>query len=205
MPVTGDRYRVAVCGPDDTFASALRHALPDREVTAVARLPVAGEADLAILRVVGVLDPLFSSAIATVPTLVIADEAELLAAVDAGCRGFLPADASLGDVAEAVDVIAGGGSVVPPLMLGTLLRHVVDRRRRSRALDEELSSLSAREVEVFRLAATGAGREEVARALFISEGTVRTHLQRVYRKLGIHSQAELIALAMGTQREEDPE
>jgi DNA-binding CsgD family transcriptional regulator len=49
---------------------------------------------------------------------------------------------------------------------------------------------------VFRLASQGARKEEIGATLFISPATARTHLQRLYRKLDVHSQAELIALAV---------
>ncbi|HEX6220014.1 MAG TPA: helix-turn-helix transcriptional regulator, partial [Acidimicrobiia bacterium] len=90
-----------------------------------------------------------------------------------------------------------GGGVVPPDLLGRLLRHLVDRRR-SLVAPPGFADLTPREKEVFRLAARGARKEEIGETLFISPATARTHLQRVYEKLGIHSQSELIALASPT-------
>lgn len=131
-----------------------------------------------------------------VPTLVLAEPHLLIDSVDAGCQGFLPHAAPLEHVREAIDTILEGGAVVPPDLLGTVLRHLVDRRR-AVADDLDLHSLTEREREVFRLAAQGARKDEIGEKLFISPETARTHLQRVYRKLGINSQAELIALAAG--------
>ncbi len=67
--------------------------------------------------------------------------------------------------------------------------------RREELSHLDLQELTDREREVFRLAAEGARKDEIGQRLFISPDTARTHLQRVYRKLGVHSQAELIALA----------
>lgn len=130
---------------------------------------------------------------ARVPTLVVARETDLLRSVDAGVRGFLPIEAPLDQVKHAADTILQGGSMIPPELLGTLLRYVVDRRRRDEVVDEALAELSDREREVFELAASGARKDDIAEDLFISPATARTHLQRVYRKLGVHSQAELMA------------
>lgn len=131
----------------------------------------------------------------TIPTLVLADPDLLIDSVEAHCRGFLPRSASLEEVREAIETILAGGAVVPSDLLGTVLRHLVDRRR-SLATDLDLYALTEREKEVFRLAVTGARKDEIGEKLFISPDTARTHLQRLYRKLGVHSQAELIALAM---------
>lgn len=130
---------------------------------------------------------------ARVPTLVVAQETDLLRSVDAGVRGFVPTEAPLDQVKHAAYTILQGGSMIPPELLGTLLRYVVDRRRRDEAVYEALAELSDREREVFELAASGARKDDIAKDLFISPATARTHLQRVYRKLGVHSQAELIA------------
>lgn len=130
----------------------------------------------------------------SVPTLVVSDQARLLDAVDAGARGFLPRGTPLDEMRKAVQTIMSGGAVVPPELLGTLLRHIVKQRRQTDEMTEQLHSLTERELQVFELAATGARKDEIGERLFISSATARTHLQRVYRKLGIHSQAELIAL-----------
>jgi DNA-binding CsgD family transcriptional regulator len=85
-----------------------------------------------------------------------------------------------------------------------LLRHIVERQRHESDDSWIIDSLTHREREVFRIAASGASRNRIAERLFISPETVRTHLQRVYSKLGIHSQAELMSLAVRVG-EFDPE
>lgn len=141
-----------------------------------------------------------ASVAAATPTLVLGDPSFLIPSVDAHCRGFLPQSAPLEDIRHAVISLVDGGAVVPPDLLGTVLRHLVDRRRitfASLGLDE----LTDREREVFWLAAKGARKEEIGAALYISPATARTHLQRLYRKLGVHSQAELMALAAASGSE----
>lgn len=191
-----NRKQVVVCSDNAAFIAALRLILSDfdvKDVAAIAETP--SGADALIYKVAGscTTDGLSETA-ARVPTLVLANPGLLIECVDANCRGFLPTSAPLEVIAEAVYTIVGGGAVVPPELLGTVLRHLVDRRRDSPpGLD--LSVLTEREIEVFHLAVSGARKDEIGEKLFISPETARTHLQRVYRKLGVHSQAELMALA----------
>ena len=120
---------------------------------------------------------------------------DMIRALEAGALGYLPSFCAFGEVRDAIFAMAEGEAVVPPYMLGTLLRHVVERRRASAADLERLDRLTNREREVFELLAQGHDRESIARRLFISVGTVRTHLQRLFLKLEIHTHAEVVALA----------
>lgn len=196
--------KVVVCSVSDAFSAALRLLLDDFQIQSIGGLAdVSPHSDLLVYHTDNSL-PLVQLAKTAedVPTLVLAEPHLLIESVDAGCRGFLPHTAPLEQVREAIDTILEGGSVVPPDLLGTVLRHLVDRRR-AVADDLDLHLLTDREREVFRLAAQGARKDEIGERLFISPDTARTHLQRVYRKLGINSQAELIALAAGEGVETD--
>jgi DNA-binding NarL/FixJ family response regulator len=123
------------------------------------------------------------------------DADSMVEALDTGVVGYLPAGAAFEDVADAVRAVAEGQAVVPPAMLGALLRHVVRRRRADRASLEQLETLTDREREVFDMLAAGHDRAAIAQGLFISVGTVRSHLQRVFRKLDVHTHAEVVAFA----------
>lgn len=136
------------------------------------------------------------------PTLVLAMAEDLIPAVDAGCMGFLSHHASLHEIKEAAMTVLSGGAVVPPDLLGRLLQHLVHRRRSLNRV-VGLDTLTPREREVYQLAVEGLRKEEIGERLFISPGTARTHLQRMYRKLGVHSQAELMALANQGALDED--
>lgn len=197
----GDRKQVAVCSQNETFSKALRLILSKFEVHIGSDpIELASRSDLLIWHVeddlqMESLEPVAGST----PTLVLAPPDDLISAVDAGCIGFLSNEASLEEIGDAVTTVFDGGAVVPPDLLGVLLRHMVQRNR----TDTDVSGvddLTEREREVYRLAVEGLRKEEIGKRLYISAGTARTHLQRVYRKLGVHSQAELIALAAGGQR-----
>jgi DNA-binding NarL/FixJ family response regulator len=136
-------------------------------------------------------------AAAHTPTIVLgpALHEALVLALEAGASGYLRSDATTTEIASAIRSVTEGVAVVPPLMLGEILRMVVDRRRRAAAAQEVLAGLTPREQDVLRHAVTGVRRSEIAEALYISAETVRTHLQRIMSKLGVHSQAELVAMA----------
>ena len=140
------------------------------------------------------------------PLMVLGPDCEeaLLAAVDAGATSYLPDSAPLAEISQAVQATAKGVAVVPPLMLGALLRREIRRRRRLAAAQEALDTLTTREREVLAHVARGSNRREIAEVLFISPDTVRTHLQRIMAKLDVHSAAELAALAasLGLSQEE---
>lgn len=194
--VGNHRKQVTVCGATDAFVGALRHVLGEFTVVNVeSPSETPADSDILIYQPHGRLevDSLSGSA-SRVPTLVLGEPNQLIDSVEASCRGFLPNTAPLEEVRSAVNTILAGGSVVPPDLLGSVLRHLVDRRREELS-HLDLQELTDREREVFRLAAEGARKDEIGQRLFISPDTARTHLQRVYRKLGVHSQAELIALA----------
>lgn len=119
----------------------------------------------------------------------------MLDVIEAGAMGYLPSDSKLEVIADAIRAVASGEAVIPPRMLGTLLRRVVQRRRAQKVDQERLDTLTPREREVFDLLAAGLDRSAISEHLFISVGTVRSHLQHLFRKLDIHTQAEAVALA----------
>lgn len=202
--VPTNRKHVEIVSESDSLGPALRLLMEDYDVT-LASAPDASDPDVLIWHFgVEVDQPALAEVAHDVPTLVLAHEEQLLRAVDAGCRGFLVDSTPLHAISDAVDTIVDGGAVVAPDLLGTLLRHVVDRQRRDATESSAIESLTGREREVFRIAASGASRSRIAEMLFISSETVRTHLQRVYNKLGLHSQAELMSFAVRVG-EFDPE
>lgn len=190
--------RILIESPDTVYAAALRLAIdghPGGRLAAIAA-DHAGPADIAVLHVPG--GPVDTALVAVdSPVLVLGpdDPAALIAAVEAGAAGFALADAHMSEILEAIEAIGDGRSVVPPTLLGSLLRHLVDRRRTQAVARETLESLSPREREVFDLAASGFAKDDIADRLYISPATARTHLERVYKKLGVHSHAELVAFA----------
>lgn len=198
----GDRKHVTICSTNDSFNRALRLLLDDVDVT-VGSHPqeIDANSDLLLWRLdEGWPEGQMTEVASSKPTLVLAPPDRLMDAVDAGCVGFLANDAPLDEIRDAAATVLNGGSVVSPELLGQLLQRLVQRRKAEAQAQAPLDSLTDREREVFRLAAEGLRKEEIGERLFISPATARTHLQRVYRKLGIHSQAELMALNTNGER-----
>lgn len=115
------------------------------------------------------------------------DRALLADALDAGARGFLLKEAPLVDIARAVEIVAGGGTYVDPVLAGVLV---------GLAAVETLPSLTARERDVLRLLAAGLANEEIGKRLFISPETVRTHIRKAMAKLGADTRTQAVATAL---------
>jgi len=123
------------------------------------------------------------------------DDAALRSAVEAGAAGYLTKAIPMAELIDAIRSVHRGDTLVPPDMLGPLFEGLFSQRREQRDALRLLSLLSRREQEVLRMLVDGAGNEEIGRALLISPQTARTHIQRVLRKLGVHSRLEAAMLA----------
>lgn len=127
------------------------------------------------------------------------DEALVLAAIRAGAHGFLLKTAAGTRIIEAVRTLAAGGGVldpeVTPGVLGALRGTGAAGPPAEAGELPGLRRLTPREREVFRALAGGGSNRDIARALFISETTVKTHLGQIYAKLGAQSRVEAALLA----------
>ncbi|WP_052849644.1 LuxR C-terminal-related transcriptional regulator [Streptomyces avicenniae] len=128
--------------------------------------------------------------------LATADDARLAAqALSAGARGWVAKDSSLARLLLVVRGALRDETHVPPALLTGVLREL-DRDRRHRTEHERLvDALTPRELEVLRCMLAGMGRKAVAERLYLSPHTVRTHMQNVLSKLGVHSTLAAVALA----------
>jgi DNA-binding NarL/FixJ family response regulator len=123
-------------------------------------------------------------------------ERTLMRALEAGAAGAVTTDASYPELITAVRAALNGEACVPAGMLGGLLRELIERRRRDEDVRGRYAQLSVREREVLGLLAAGEDVDQIARTLFISPQTVRSHIQRVLGKLEVHSRAEAVALLL---------
>ncbi|MEU4774333.1 response regulator transcription factor [Micromonospora sp. NPDC023644] len=113
------------------------------------------------------------------------NDADILAAVEAGAIGYLLKDAPPEELAAAVRAAAAGRSALAP---------VVARRLMGR-LRTPGTALSRRETEVLQLVAEGLSNQQISRRLHLSPATVKTHLVHVYGKLGVDSRTAAVAAA----------
>jgi DNA-binding NarL/FixJ family response regulator len=124
------------------------------------------------------------------------DERALLEVVEAGASGYLTKDCPLAELIDATRAVAKGEIVIPRWMLGTLLSHLVRRRRERDEALRRMARLTRREREVLALLTEGSDNEAIAEALFISPETARTHIQNLLGKLEVHSRTEAAAFVL---------
>ncbi|MFS0912628.1 response regulator [Microbacterium sp. 179-I 3D2 NHS] len=136
-----------------------------------------------------------------VPVLVLTtfdDDELVLAAIHAGARGYMLKDVTLDQLLGGVRALAAGGTLLQPALTDRLLRAI--RRAPSPVTAAHLPEpLTDRELDVLRLAAGGWSNGQIARGLFLAEGTVKNHMSSVLLKLGVadRTSAVLKALADG--------
>jgi DNA-binding NarL/FixJ family response regulator len=114
-------------------------------------------------------------------------DTDILRAIEAGATGYLLKDAPREELFHAIRAAARGDSVLAPAVAARLMN-------RMRAPAEE--NLSAREIEVLQLVATGASNKEIGKSLHISTATVKTHLIHIYGKLGVDDRTAAVTTAL---------
>lgn len=112
-------------------------------------------------------------------------QADVLAAVEAGAKGYLLKDAEPEKLRQAILDTAAGKSTVSSEVAAHLMTGVQHPRE----------TLSVREIELLKLMATGATNKQLAQSLYISEATVKTHLVHIYRKLNVTNRTAAINTA----------
>ncbi|MEV0224573.1 response regulator transcription factor [Streptomyces sp. NPDC050704] len=115
-------------------------------------------------------------------------DADITAAVDAGAVGYLLKDTGRHELCEAVRTAARGGSALSPGVAAKVLAHLRGDRG---------AGLSGRELEVLSAVARGQSNKQIARALRLSEATVKTHLLHIYAKLGVGDRTAAVTAALG--------
>ncbi|GJF29907.1 DNA-binding response regulator [Kitasatospora sp. NE20-6] len=112
-------------------------------------------------------------------------DADITRAIDAGATGYLLKAERPEELFTAVQEAAAGRTVLSPPVASRVMAQMRAPARR----------LTARELEILGRLAEGLGNREIARALFVSEATVKTHLGRIYAKLGVDTRAGAVAAA----------
>jgi DNA-binding NarL/FixJ family response regulator len=115
-------------------------------------------------------------------------------ALRAGASGFLLKDAPPEDLLAAVRVIARGDALLDPAITRAVIAEFARRPVRSE-LTRKLEDLTAREREVLELLARGLSNAEIAERFVVSDGTVKTHVASVLRKLGLRDRIQAVIYA----------
>lgn len=210
------KTRVLIVDDHKVFADALSwrlNAEPDLEVVAVANTPNAAlraidlrDPDVVVLDVelaengdgIDLIRSLQETSPGTRVLVVTAhdDPSTAVRAVGAGARAFVPKDTPSDELVVVVRAVMAGETRVPP----QLLTEVISSLRRVNAEQNEwqqkLARLTAREREVLELMVAGLDRAAIAKRLYLSINTVRTHNKNILSKLDVHSSLEAVSVAL---------
>jgi DNA-binding NarL/FixJ family response regulator len=214
--VAYERIRIVIADDHELFRRGLRMVLEDEE-----DIEVVGEAgdgeevvDLATeaapdVVVMDVRMPILSGIEATerikedLPTtkilmLTISDEEDdLYEAIKAGANGYLLKEISIDEIGNAVRSVNGGQSLISPSMASKLLNEFAAMVRKEEEKQQvPAPRLTPREMEVLEHVAKGMNNREIAKALFISENTVKNHVRNILEKLHLHSRMEAVVYAV---------
>jgi DNA-binding NarL/FixJ family response regulator len=120
------------------------------------------------------------------------------AALTAGASGFLLKDVSPEQLIDAVRMVRSGDALLAPSITRRLVERFASAASPPPVVHGELSELTPRELEVLQLLARGLSNAELAAELVLSEATVKTHVARILRKLGLRDRVQAVVLAYQT-------
>jgi len=118
------------------------------------------------------------------------DDENVFEALRAGAIGYLLKDVPPEDLFAAIRLSARGESFIQPSVARKLVLEFARLSERKGQADQNVVSLSEREVEVLRLVAAGASNKEIADRLFIAAGTVKNHITNILSKLGVRDRTQ---------------
>jgi len=124
------------------------------------------------------------------------EPATIAAAVQAGASGYVPKTKAADELLSVIRNAAAGEMVMPSGQLSAILSNLQQKHRDLSAVEQRLSELTSRELQVLQAMAEGRSTAEVAGDLFISPFTVQTHVKNILSKLGVHSKLEAVTFAV---------
>jgi DNA-binding NarL/FixJ family response regulator len=125
-----------------------------------------------------------------------ADDTSIVNALQAGALGYLTKSATRADIERAVKAAAAGQAILDPAVQQRLLAAATGAPEAAHSAEPASADvLTAREAEVLRLIAEGLGNRDIARRLFVSEATVKTHINRIFTKTGSRDRAQAVHYA----------
>lgn len=116
-------------------------------------------------------------------------------ALRAGAGGFLGKGVDPEELLRAIRIVAGGESLLSPAATRTLIARFLAQPSDTPSVTAPLDALTARELEVVTLVATGLSNEEIAAQLFVTPLTAKTHVNRAMTKLGARDRAQVVVMA----------
>jgi DNA-binding NarL/FixJ family response regulator len=123
------------------------------------------------------------------------DDESIIGALQAGALGYLTKDATRAEIGRAVLAAAAGQAVLDPAVQQRLLLAAARAPAPQPDQDHDPDELTPRESDVLRLIAEGRSNREIARALYVSEATVKTHVNRIFAKTGSRDRTQAVRYA----------
>jgi DNA-binding NarL/FixJ family response regulator len=176
---------LATCNTGDDAIEAVRSHKPDIVVLDV-KMPN-GDG-------LSVLKQIHDEHLATRVILLTASmkEDEVLQAMEGGVWGLVLKESAAVSLVDSVRKVTRGERALDQSLIVRALDRAVERQT---GLRQAAEILSRREAEIVKMVAAGMRNKEIANKLFIGEGTVKTHLHAIYKKLGVHGRVELTLYA----------
>jgi DNA-binding NarL/FixJ family response regulator len=116
-------------------------------------------------------------------------------ALRAGASGFLLKRTPAAELVAGIRVVAGGDALLAPSVTRRLIDQFAHTPPAERANAHALQEITEREREVLALVARGLSNAEIAEALVLSEGTVKTHVKHIFGKLGLRDRTQAVIFA----------
>ena len=132
-----------------------------------------------------------------------ADEENVLNAAKGGAKGYVPKGVPSATLLQAIKAVYGGGYWIDKeIPAWEVFEEIVEGQSASKeaapqVVDENIKSLTKREMEILRLVAEGLTNEEIGKKIFISEKTVKTHLTNIFDKLKVNNRFKAALMLMG--------
>jgi DNA-binding NarL/FixJ family response regulator len=120
------------------------------------------------------------------------EEDQVLQAMEQGVWGLVLKEAAAVSLVDSVRKVSRGERALDQSLIVRALDRALERQN---GLRHAAEVLSRRETEIVKMVAAGLRNKEIAAKLFIGEGTVKTHLHAIYKKLGVHGRVELTLYA----------
>ena len=184
---------VASVGSGEEGVRRARELFPDIILLDIKMPGMSGIETVERLRACGVAAPIVMLTMSR-------EDADLGAALRAGARGYLLKDIEPEELVPALEAVLRGENVVAREMVGTLARIVGGDSGANQAVPppatDPFSALTPRELEILERVAKGLSNKMIARALSITDGTVKLHVKAILRKLGMRSRVEAAVAAV---------
>jgi DNA-binding NarL/FixJ family response regulator len=127
---------------------------------------------------------------------ILIDHVDMVEFVQAGGSGFIMKDAPLKDYIETIKAVVEGAQVLPPVLTNSLFTQIIEQVLTSdKGIPDDAIELTQREREVVKLISEGLSNKEIAKRLYISTYTVKSHVHNILEKLSLSSRLQIAAFS----------